>query len=280
MDFRHLAFVINRSKKGSPSLAEGLVSIAEEHGCQTRTTETFPVRDDFLEGVDACCVIGGDGTLLHMAPQASLRQVPLIGFNRGNLGFLTTFTAEEAEKALRKILQGQFQKAARQMLQCEINGQTHIALNDFVIKEKSNAHLILLDVWVDDVFVAEYHADGLIFATPTGSTAYNLSASGPIIEPSAEVFTMTPISPHTLSNRSIIFPGGSQLRVKTAPNCRSQAMLLRDGETLDLPDDHLDFTLFAKTRAITFLQGTDYDHFSVLRQKLGWMGPHRESGQS
>ncbi|MCH8474412.1 MAG: NAD(+)/NADH kinase [Opitutales bacterium] len=277
MNFQNLAFVVNLSKKGSPSLAESLVSVAKEFGCSTRLTDSFPVSEDFLEGMDACCVIGGDGTLLHLAPQASLRQVPLIGFNRGNLGFLTTFGAEEAEKELRRILSGHYQKAPRQMLRCEINGETHWALNDFVIKEKSNAHLILLDVWVDDTFVAEYHSDGLIFATPTGSTAYNLSASGPIIEPSAKVFTMTPISPHTLSNRSIIFPSGSRLRVKTAPNSRSQALLLRDGKTLDFADNTLDFTLTAQNDAISFLQGTDYDHFSVLRQKLGWMGPHRET---
>ena len=275
-ELKKLAFLINRTKAESFPLANRLVELAEKAGCQTRVSECFPAPDKFLAGMDACCVIGGDGTLLHIAPQATLYGVPIIGVNRGSLGFLTTFPADTAVEEFKKVLGGQFRLAKRQMLSATLGGETHLALNDLVVKEKSNAHLIEMEVWVDDRYVAEYLADGLIFSSPTGSTAYNLSAGGPIIEPSAEVFTMTPISPHTLSNRSIIFPMGRRVRVRgTRPD--NEALLLCDGQDIPLNGGALDLEIRMDRSTLEFIQGVDYDYFSVLRQKLGWMG--RQKGR-
>ena len=128
--------------------------------------------------------------------------MPIIGVNRGSLGFLTTFSAEEAATSLPALLAGDFRLAHRSILDCSTGpGRHDLALNDVLIKAEINSRIVRLEVVADDDLVTEYLCDGLIFATPTGSTAYNLSAGGPLVHPDAEVIAMTPICPHTLSNR-------------------------------------------------------------------------------
>ena len=211
---RKLAFVVNEDKPGATELARTLMAVAKQAGVKVKLTARFPVTHGYLRGLDACCVIGGDGTLLGVAHEAVREGVPVIGVNRGSLGFLTTFSADEARAHFGDLLLGAYKIAHRSMLDCSTGTGPHdVALNDVLIKNQVNSRLVRLEVVADGELVTDYFCDGLIFSTPTGSTAYNLSAGGPLVHPGAEVIAMTPICPHTLSNRTIIFRENVRLRV-------------------------------------------------------------------
>lgn len=269
---RKLAFVINEEKSGAHEVASALMAVARRAGVTLKQTKRYPLPRGYLDGCDACCVIGGDGTLLGVARESARSGVPLIGVNRGSLGFLTTFSAEEARTHFAALLQGNFIVHQRTMLSCSAaNGSHDLALNDVLIKDEINSRLVHLEVFADGELVTGYTCDGLIFSTPTGSTAYNLSAGGPLIHPDAAVIAMTPICPHTLSNRAIIFREGVQLRIFNRTG-NSRLLVAMDGQRnlkvgLDSPVD----ISIAKHR-LALAQSPDYSHFSVVRAKLKWSG--------
>jgi NAD+ kinase len=271
-NLRSIAFVVNDDKSGAPELAQTLVTIARQAGLKVRQTRRYPIRAGFLRGCDACCVIGGDGTLLGVAQEAARAQVPIIGVNRGGLGFLTTFSADEAKAKFPALLRGAFHVDHRAMLDCARGSAPHdLALNDVLIKAAANSQLVHLEVTADGELVTDYLCDGLIFSTATGSTAYNLSAGGPIIHPSAKVIVMTPICPHTLSNRSIIFREGVKLEVyNRSPDAR--LLVAVDGQrNLSVFANAPVRIGVAKVR-LPLAQQLDYSHFSVVRAKLKWNG--------
>lgn len=269
---RKLAFVINEDKAGAPELARELIADARSLGLKIKQTPRFPLPKGFLRGYDACCVIGGDGTLLGVAREAARQQVPIIGVNRGSLGFLTTFSADEARTHFASLLGGQYRVHHRSLLQCSTGQGPHdVALNDVLIKNEVNSRLVQLEVCADGELVTNYTCDGLIFSTPTGSTAYNLSAGGPLIHPDAAVIAMTPICPHTLSNRSIIFRESVCLRVFNRSRA-SRLLVAIDGQR-DLKvgvGSPIEITI-SKLR-LPLVQRVDYSHFSVVRTKLSWSG--------
>lgn len=270
---RRLAFVVNEQKPGACELADDLVALARSRGVETRLTRAFPLPVEHLRDMDACCVIGGDGTLLGAAPAAAEAGVPLIGVNRGSLGFLTTFTADEARECLPVLLSGDFVTAERALLSCRVGDAPPVAaLNDILIKDASNSRLVRLEVFADDELVTDYLCDGLVFSTPTGSTAYNLSAGGPLIHPSAEVLAMTPICPHTLSNRSIIFRAGVKLRVQNLSDHATGLIVAADGRVLPAPAADAPIEIAAAPRRLRLIQRRDHSHFAVVRAKLKWSG--------
>jgi NAD+ kinase len=274
---RRLAFVVNERKPGACELAETLVALAEARGVATRLTRAYPVPADHLRDVDACCVIGGDGTLLGAAPAAAQAGIPLIGVNRGTLGFLTPFTADEARECLATLLSGDFVTTERALLECRVGAAAPVlALNDLLIKDAANSRLVRLEVFADEELVTDYLCDGLIISTPTGSTAYNLSAGGPLIHPGAEVLVMTPICPHTLSNRAIIFRAGVRLRVRNISEGESGLLLAADGRTLPAPgpEDVIEISLAAPR--LRLIQRRDHSHFAIVRTKLKWSGAAAE----
>jgi NAD+ kinase len=270
--FRKVAFVVNEDKAGAPELARELIAAARGTGVKLKQTARFPLPAGFLSGFDACCVIGGDGTLLGVAREAARQQVPIIGVNRGSLGFLTTFSADEARADFLSLLGGEYRIAQRSLLECCTGPVSHdLALNDVLIKDEVNSRLVQLEVHADGELVTNYTCDGLIFSTPTGSTAYNLSAGGPLIHPDAAVIAMTPICPHTLSNRSIIFREGVRLRVLNRSS-DSRLLVAMDGQR-DLKvgiGSPIEITISKLT--LPLAQRVDYSHFSVVRTKLKWSG--------
>lgn len=278
--FKRIAFVINTGKQGAPELGLDLLAIARDAGVETHVVQSFPQQRGFLAGAEACCVIGGDGTLLGVAAEATRHQVPLIGVNRGTLGFLTTFSADEARAEFRDVLEGHYQVAERSLLQCAFgNGPAELALNDVVVKDGVNSRLVRLAVSADDELVSEYVCDGLIFTTPTGSTAYNLSAGGPLIHPAADVVAMTPICPHTLSNRSIIFRSEVKLQVYN----RSERALLQvslDGQALLANNASEPLNISLCPQRLPLIQRRGYSHFAVVRTKLGWRGRMGTQGEA
>jgi NAD+ kinase len=269
---RKLAFVVNEKKDGAPALARELATMARAGGISFKQTSRYPLPAGYLKGFDACCVIGGDGTLLGVAGESAREQVPIIGVNRGSLGFLTTFSSDEARAHFAELLGGAFRLDRRSMLVCSTGPGVHdLALNDVLLKDEINSRLVRLEVFADGELVTDYTCDGLIFSTPTGSTAYNLSAGGPILHPSAAVIAMTPICPHTLSNRSIIFREGVKLRVYNRSE-HSRLLVAADGQrNLKVSARSPVEITIAKAR-LPLVQRTDYSHFAVVRTKLKWSG--------
>jgi NAD+ kinase len=265
---RKLAFVVNEDKPGAVELARTLMAVAKATGVKLKLTARFPVARGFLRGVDACCVIGGDGTLLGVAREAVREQVPIIGINRGSLGFLTTFSADEARAHFGELLGGAYKVAQRSMLDCSTGSGAHdLALNDVLIKDEVNSRLVRLEVMADNELVTDYYCDGLIFSTPTGSTAYNLSAGGPLVHPSAAVIAMTPICPHTLSNRSIIFRESVRLRVFNRTDS-SRLLVALDGQRNLKVGIGSPVEISISKLKLSLVQRIDYSHFAVVRTKL------------
>jgi NAD+ kinase len=277
---RKLAFVVNEQKTGACELAEALMGVARANSIDITHTVKFPLTDGFLKGADACCVIGGDGTLLGVAAEATREQVPIIGVNRGSLGFLTTFSADEAKAQFPALLAGEFRLAYRSLLDCSTGpGQHDLALNDVLIKDERTSRLVRLEVFADNELVTEYVCDGLIFSTPTGSTAYNLSAGGPLIHPDADVIAMTPICPHTLSNRSIIFRENVRLRVFNRSDA-SKLLVALDGQRNLQVGIGSPVEISVSKLKLSLVQRSDYSHFSVVRTKLKWNGALAEGQKS
>src|SRR5687768_1453481 len=269
---RKVAFVVNEKKEGAPALARELTALARASGVTFKQTTRYPLPAGFLKGFDACCVIGGDGTLLSVAHESAREQVPIIGVNRGSLGFLTTFSADEARAHFTELLGGAFSIDRRSMLDCSTGQGVHdLALNDVLIKDEINSRLVRLEVHADDELVTDYTCDGLIFSTPTGSTAYNLSAGGPIIHPSAEVIAMTPICPHTLSNRSIIFRHNVRLRVYSRSE-GAKLLVAMDGQRNLVFTEGSPVEISMSKLTLPLAQRVDYSHFAVVRTKLKWSG--------
>jgi len=231
-------------------------------------------RDEVPEGCDLVIVLGGDGTLLAAARAIGRRETPLFPVNLGGLGFLTAITIDELYPELERAFRGEHRIAKRKLLATEVvrGGQVvaaYEALNDAVLTKAAIARMIDLDAHVDQQFVCAYKADGLIISTPTGSTAYSLSAGGPIIFPSVPAICITPICPHMLTNRPVLVPETSVIRVISRTPGESVFLTIdgqvgnpiREGDTLVCRSS--DYTL-------RLVRPPHMMFFDVLRQKLKW----------
>jgi NAD+ kinase len=230
-------------------------------------------KTDLPGQVDALIVLGGDGTLLSMARAVGDLGVPMLGVNLGGLGFLTATTLDEMLPALEAMLAGDMAVEERMVLAArlvragQVTGE-YIALNDVVITKSAMSRIIDLAVSVDGRHATAYRADGLIISTPTGSTAYNLSAGGPILFPTMDAVVLTPIAPHTLSNRPIVLPGTQRIDVTLRVD--QEVMLTMDGQ-VGVPLRERDVVEVHKARArIRLMRFETKDFFSVLRTKLKW----------
>ncbi len=269
MQIKNLAFVVNPDKPGARELANKLMRIAGEHGTRTAVTEMHPLPESFLEDIDACCVLGGDGTLLGVVSAAAHTETPVFGVNHGKLGFMATYSEEEVLEHFAGLLNGNFELSRRQLLLCTTAaGQAFLALNDVVLKSDS-ARLAQLSVHAPGELVNHYNCDGLIFATPTGSTAYNLSAGGPIVHPSAEVIVATPICPHTLSNRAVVFSRETVLEV-TSQESMQHLILTVDGRAVARTETTLPLTVRTAPHTLKLAQHRGHSHFRLIRRKLEW----------
>ena len=265
-----LAIVINANKSGALHLAEELSSLAEASGTQTCRTTSYPVDHGFLKDADACCVLGGDGTLLSVAAESLRWNTPVFGVNQGKLGFLAAFSATSILRDLPDLLNGNYRIVSRSVIDCKTgNGWESAALNDAVIKSVCVNRMMGLRVFADGDLVTDYWCDGLIFSTPTGSTAYNLSAGGPIITPGAGVIVMTPICQHTLTNRALVFGQQTDIQVECL-SCEGLPHLSIDGQHQYESADLFPFSLKIRRKALPLLQPLEYNYFEILRSKLKW----------
>jgi len=222
---------------------------------------------------DLLIVLGGDGTLLSMARAVGDLGVPIMGVNLGGLGFLTATTLDEMLPSLEAALEGRMVVEERLMLVARVvrNGATvfeHMALNDMVITKSAMSRIISLSVSVEGAYATAYRADGLIISTPTGSTAYSLSAGGPIVSPAVDAIVLTPICSHTLTNRPIVLPASH--RIEVAVQSDQEIMLTVDGQ-VGVGLREADVVEIVKAPAhMRLVRFPQKDFFSVLRTKLKW----------
>lgn len=241
-------------------------------------SRTIVDRDAFGSRIDLAMVLGGDGTLLAVAKAIaeSGHDIPLLAVNFGSLGFLTEITRPEIFQSLDAVLNNRATHDFRMMLSARVArvghpAVTHLALNDVVFSRTALSRMIELSVTVGDQFVTSVRADGLIVATPTGSTAYNLASGGPIVHPAMDALVLTPIAPHTLTNRPIVISAERDVHVKLMSNhAGDEAYVTIDGQTgFELhPSDEI--AISRSERRLRLVRATTRSYFEVLRQKLKW----------
>jgi NAD+ kinase len=274
------------SKPGIPrgyELVPALVEWLHERGVRVRMDEQTAVyadgnsglpRDAVPDETDLIIVLGGDGTLLAAARALRGRQIPLLPVNLGGLGFLTAITAREIYSALERGFRGEHRVGTRRMIHCELRRGENVigrydALNDVVVTKASLARMIDIRTYVDEHYVCTYKADGLIVCTPTGSTAYSLSAGGPIIFPTVAALCITPICPHMLTNRPVLVPDTMRIRMRNLAE-DDTAFLTIDGQTGE-PLMHADEIVCSKSeQKILLVRPPRMMYFDVLREKLSW----------
>jgi NAD+ kinase len=275
--------IISKPKiRRAPEIVRGLLEWLKSRDIGYRCDEEtagyageppFFARDEVPDGAQLVIVLGGDGTLLSAARAIGGRDIPLFAVNLGGLGFLTAITLEQLYPELERAFRGETRIGRRRMLDCElVRGDrvigSYSALNDVVVTKSMIARMIDLDTYVDDHFVAAYKADGLIISTPTGSTAYSLSAGGPVIFPSVACFCITPICSHTLTNRPVIVSDSSTIRIVS--RSEDGTFLTIDGQVGEpiSKGDHVICRSSAKT--INLIRPPKMLFFDVLREKLKW----------
>lgn len=230
-------------------------------------------RDAIPSLVDLVLVLGGDGTLLAMADRiaAAGRDIPILGVNFGSLGFLTEITRPEVFDSLQAVVDGTADLDERMMLRARLDDASYVALNDVVIARHALSRMVEISVWVGEQFVTTVKADGLIIASPTGSTAYNLSAGGPIVHPAMEAIVITPIAPHMLTNRPIVIPASHDVRAEIKSALPGDGMHVTiDGQTGFPIAAGQSVVIGRAERPLRLVRAPRRNYFEVLREKLKW----------
>lgn len=241
--------------------------------------EDLPARlldeDQIAVEADLIIAVGGDGTMLYAAAIAHSRDVPLLGVNRGRLGFLTDISPDEMLPGIGQILDGNYSEESRLMLEATLtnsNGQQRraSALNDIVIQRRETGRMLDLRTAISGRFVNTHSGDGLIVATPTGSTAYALSCGGPIIEPGMDAVVVVPICPHTLSDRPVVVPAHLGIDVSLMARTGIQAEVMVDGHSIGELTANDQLAIARSDKRIRLLHPPGYDFYEILRSKLHW----------
>lgn len=282
--FKHIAII---GKYMQPEMREQIIQLAQflrdfdaTISIEQATADNCGITNfdritmaDVCKQADLVIVVGGDGTMLSVARALVGSNIPLIGVNKGRLGFLTDLTSESMFEGVSNILAGNFSAEKRMLLQAEVhaNGlevQSFIALNDVVVGKSNLGRLIDLEVHINGAYVNRQRSDGLIVSTPTGTTAYSLSAGGPILDPSLNVMTLVPICPHTLSNRPIAISALSEVVISVVGV--SECSVHFDGQAA-LPLNQGDKVVVRTAQeSVTLLHPKGHNHYATLREKLGW----------
>ncbi len=247
---------------------------AGESPCMPPGVQRVPLAR-LADESDLIVAVGGDGTMLYAAQLAIGRSVPLLGINRGRLGFLVDVSPAEMTSSLDAVLAGDYEEDRRTLLAARLErpGGEPIsceALNDVVIQKLDGGRMIELETWIGGAFVNTHGGDGLVIATSTGSTAYALSCGGPIIHPSLDALVLAPISPHTLSDRPIVINRDSQVEVRVASHSAARAQVTFDGAVLGELDRESRLVVGKAANVITLIHPHGHDYFRILRSKLHW----------
>jgi NAD+ kinase len=243
---------------------------------------TAIVRQAIAEGAQRIVAVGGDGTLLHAARLAFSTGVPLLGINRGRLGFLADVAATEMIDRLDEVLGGHYTRDVRRALTARLVGdgaERHaIGLNDVVVQKWDTGRMLDYETWIDGRYVNTHGGDGLVIATATGSTAYALSCGGPIIHPLLDAVVLAPICPHTLSDRPIVVSREVEIEVRLVPRPGTRAQVICDGILLGEFAADARLVVGPAAASITLLHPPGYDYYRILRSKLHWGRGGRHTG--
>lgn len=233
-------------------------------------------RAELAKRADLAVVVGGDGTLLNAGRTLAPLGVPILGVNRGRLGFMVDVAPEDMRATLDQVLKGRYVREQRLLLSAEIHRDgkkkrgPFLAINDVVIRNKAAVRILEFETWLADEFISQHRADGLIVSTPTGSTAYAMSGGGPVLHPSLEALALVPICPHTLSDRPVVVGCDRPVRIVLNGVKGTQAMCTADGqhnETL-APGDTVEIT--RSKHVLELIHPHNYSYFNLLRNKLHW----------
>jgi len=281
----------NCQKPSAPKVLRKVTVLAKQHGlklavCDETARLTPEAKSftpaDFIDNIDILMAFGGDGTMLNAVRLLNGRDIPVLGVNLGSLGFLTSVSQEEVERAFAHIAHGQFSVSRRSLAECSVKRSLqeicrYRALNDIAIDRGASLRVVTLNMAIEGEEVSSFVCDGLIVSTPTGSTGHSLSTGGPILHPESAVFVITPICPHTLSTRPLVIPDNKLITVEVARNA-GDLILSVDGQ-IGEPLKTADRIEIRRSAAhVRFIHLPDYSYFSVLRHKLHWRGSTNPAG--
>jgi NAD+ kinase len=273
MKIRKAGIILKKGFKKPREIGQEIINWFSEKGVET-------VVDQVTDDLDILIILGGDGTLLHIADKASRYGIPVMGINLGGLGFLTAVSVKERYEALELLLQGQMKVEKRLLLKTRLlrepeteasSGNYLYALNDVVISKGDIEQLVKLRTWSDQEFITTYRADGLIFSTPTGSTAYNLSSGGPIVQPRLPCLLVTPICPFMLESRPVLLSPDVTLITQLASKADNVKVIVDGRFTWKMVENS---KLEVKTagKPLLLISMPQKGYFEILRNKLNWGG--------
>ena len=278
---KNFYIIVNKNKDNNRLVLDQVLTGLEKRGCAYRVSEgefqrgkRFTSVSDVPENTECVITLGGDGTLIRAARDLAETKIPIIGINLGTLGYLTEMSRDgNVEELLDALTLDHYQIQDRMMLRGRIyhGGELladDIALNDIVMTREGDLRVLKFKIYVDGQFLYEYSADGVLVSTPTGSTAYNLSAGGPIAQPDGELLILTPICPHTLTSRTIVLGAESKVTIEISPNNEQRQVAAFDGDTQIMmePGDHIEIE---RSERITRVVRLDHRSFlDILKHKM------------
>lgn len=277
MEIRKVGIICKKDSSAAREMSRELLPWLKARGIAAEV-------DTLADDMDLLIILGGDGTLLHVAEQASRLRLPVVGVNLGDLGFLTEVAVSERYEVLAGILAGQVVVEERLMLKVRLHGgdetaDWRYALNDVVVSKGSADRLARLSTWADQEYITTYRADGLIFSTPTGSTAYNLSAGGPIVNPALHAILVTPICPFMLESRPVLLSAEVCLTTRLAEQA-SVVKIIVDGQSAWEMSSGDTLEVMASERPLLLICSPQKDYFEILRNKLNWGGQAGEGSKN
>lgn len=282
MKFKSIGIINRSNDELTIESINQLIDILNQFGSNVIVSNECPIsyenklnECDIAKSVDLIVTVGGDGTILHAANLSHDFNIPLLGINRGQLGFLADLKPEEMKPNILSILNGNYSEEMRMMLRVEIIRSNHEniedrALNDIVLQRSETGRMLNFTTSVSNQYVNNHSGDGIIIATPTGSTAYSMSCGGPIIDPSLDCYVMVPICPHTLSDRPLVLPDNISIEIELQQNNKNKSEVTIDGRSI-CEFSGSDKLIITKSKKKTILiHPPGYDHYETLRSKLHW----------
>lgn len=282
--FHHVVLMGRKNQKATKTLLAvahylenrvSTIAVPKEIASLLKSINVISFENDKLpENTDLIIVVGGDGSLLNAATTSLSRSIPVLGINRGYLGFLTDIHPDEITR-IDRILEGEYQLESRFLLSTNYvidntSATLAPALNDIVLLPGEAARMIAFDIYIDDQFVCHQRADGIIIATPTGSTAYALSGGGPILHPSLDAIALVPMFPHTLTSRPIVVSSNANILIKISKFNQAAPSVSADGKTrVTLPPGST-LSIKKHNKSLRLLHPNNYEYFKTLREKLDW----------
>lgn len=278
--------VIGKRREPNVQLLHELCGVLGALGCEVLIEDNAALgadapaprvkRDQLAQRCELIVVVGGDGTLLDAGRTLASSDVPLLGINQGRLGFMVDVAPESMQEHLAAIVGGDYESENRLLLSATVErggergGVARLAVNDVVIRNQATIRMIAFETWLDREFISHHRADGMIVASPTGSTAYALSGGGPLLHPALSAIALVPICPHTLSDRPIVVDGERPIRIVIGGVDRAQAMVTFDGQTSETLEPGDVVEVRRADYPLRLIHPTGYSYFRILRDKLRW----------